>query len=145
MRKERLQTEDVMAMVVGLKFPFAFKRYMGARQKTVVHKIPEANTLLERSFGVLLYVEDLIALCELAGISRKDAKLFRVYEFLSQKQKMRLMNDFISGFENLGYSKENIYPLFHYIAYTACETLKKEYVVASVKRYIKQAEQLMFK
>ena len=144
MRKERLQTEDIMAMVVGLHYPFAFNRYMSARQKAVLHKIPEANTLLDRSFGVLLYVEDLIALCELAGMSRKDAKFFRSYEFLSHKQQMQLKNDFIVGFENLGYSKENIYPLFHYIAYTACETLKKEYVVASVKRYIKQAGQLMF-
>lgn len=144
MRKERLQTEDIMAMVVGLHYPFAFNRYMSARQKAVVHKIPEANILLDRSFGVLLYVEDLIALCELAGMSRKDAKLFRSYEFLSHKQQMQLKNDFIVGFENLGYSKESIYPLFHFVAYTACECLKKEYVVASVKRYIKQAGQLMF-
>ena len=133
-----------MAMVVGLHYPFAFNRYMTARQKVVLHKIPEVNTLLERSFGVLLYVEDLIEICGLAGISRKDSKLFRSYEFLSKKQQIRLKNDFILGFEKLGYSKENIYPLFHYIAYTACETLKKEYVAASVKRYIKHSEQLMF-
>lgn len=144
MRKERLQTEDIMAMVVGLHYPFAFNRYLTARQKAVLHKIPEVNILLERSFGVLLYVEDLIEICGLAGISRKDSKLFRHYEFLSHQQQMRLKNDFILGFEKLGYSKENICPLFHYIAYTACETLKKEYVAASVKRYIKQAEQLMF-
>lgn len=133
-----------MAMVVGLHYPFAFNRYLTARQKAVLHKIPEVNILLERSFGVLLYVEDLIEICGLAGISRKDSKLFRHYEFLSHQQQMRLKNDFILGFEKLGYSKENICPLFHYIAYTACETLKKEYVAASVKRYIKQAEQLMF-
>ena len=144
MRKERLQTEDVMAMVVGLHYPVAFNRYMSARQKAVVHKITEVNTLLQRSFGVLLYVEDLIEICGLAGISRKDSKLFRHYEFLSHQQQMRLKNDFIVGFEKLGYSKENIYPLFHYIAYTASETMKKEYVAASVKMYIRQAEQLMF-
>ena len=144
MRKERLDTEDIMAMVVGLHYPIAFKRYMSARQKTVIHKIAEANTILERTFGVLLYSEDLIDLCNLAGMNRKDSKLFRSYEYLSVDQQRRLKNAFVGGFEKLGYSKESIYPLFHFVAYTACECLTREYVAASVKRYIKQASQLMF-
>ena len=144
MRKERLHTEDVMAMIVGLYFPFAFKRYMCARQKAVIHRIAEANTVLQRTFGVLLYVEDLIALCKLAGMSRRDSKLFRIYENLSVDQQRRLKNAFVGGFEKLGYSKESIYPLFHFVAYTACECLTREYVAASVRGYIKQASQLMF-
>ena len=62
MWKEILHTEDVMAMVVGLRYPSAFQRYMIARQNAVIHKIAEVNTLLERTFGVLLYTEDLISL-----------------------------------------------------------------------------------
>lgn len=143
MRKERLHTEDVMAMVVGLRYPLAFKRYMIARQKAVIHKIAEVNTLLERTFGVLLYTEDLISLCALAGIHRKEAKMLRDFEYLSCKQQERLKDEFIGGFQRLGYHRESIYPLFYYIAYTAKECIKREYVAASVKNYISQASQLM--
>ena len=108
MRKERLHTEDVMAMVVGLHYPSAFQRYMIARQKAVTHKIAEANTILERTFGVLLYTEDLISLCALAGIHRKEAKMLRDYEYLSCKQQERLKDEFIGGFQRLGYNRESI-------------------------------------
>lgn len=145
MWKEILHTEDVMAMVVGLRYPSAFQRYMIARQNAVIHKIAEVNTLLERTFGVLLYTEDLISLCVLAGIGRKEAKMLRDFEYLSCKQRDRLKDEFIDGFQKLGYSRESIYPLFYYVAYTAKECIKREYVVASVKNYISQASQLMFK
>lgn len=144
MRKERLHTEDVMAMVVGLHYPSAFQRYMIARQKAVIHKIAEVNTILERTFGVLLYTEDLISLCALAGIHRKEAKMLRDYEYLSCKQQERLKDEFIGGFQRLGYHRESIYPLFYYVAYTAKECIKREYVAASVKNYISQASQLIF-
>ena len=128
MRKERLHTEDVMAMVVGLHYPSAFQRYMIARQKAVIHKIAEVNTLLERTFGVLLYTEDLISLCALAGIHRKEAKMLRDYEYLSCKQQERLKDEFIGGFQRLGYHRESIYSKGMYKERICCSMCKELYL-----------------
>jgi hypothetical protein len=144
MRKERLQTEDIMAFVVGMHYPLALERYMAARYNVIIHRVPEVNTLLQRTFGVLLYIEDLIAICQLGGINKRDARLFCSYEYLSLNERERLKKNFIEGFMKLGYSRGSVDSLFRIIAYTSCECLKREYVAACVKNYIKQTAQMMF-
>lgn len=98
MRKERLHTEDLIAFIVGMEHPSAFQRYMSARYNVMIHHIPEVNTLLQRTFGVLLYIEDLIAICQLGGINKRDARLFCSYEYLSLNERERLKKNFIEGF-----------------------------------------------
>lgn len=137
--KQRLETEDIYALFVGLHFPFALKRYLGAKEHPVYHKVAEANVILARSWGTILYYEEIIDLCALAGLKIRDAKLFRSYQFLSAKEQERLMKTFIAGYMKLGYSREDVYELFHYMAYTASDCLKREYVAKHVKRYIETA------
>ncbi len=136
MKYERIEFDDICALYIGLHLPFQLERYMTARQYAVVHKVSEANVILGRTHGVLLYLEDLKEIVSLAGLNQKDAKNFRIYTHLNESEQERLINEFLGGIKQLGYSREDAFELFEYVAYTACDTFRREGVFAQVRKFI---------
>lgn len=139
MRSERLEIDDVAALYIGLHSPMMMKRYLEARQNAIIHKVPQANIALGRTYGVLMCLEQLEELCFLAGMPRRDAKLFRNYRFQKEDVRDRLRMNFLNGMKRLGNSREDSYVLFEYIAYTACDTWNREGVMEHVRQFIKSS------
>ena len=137
MKFERLEFDDVAALYIGLHSRSSLDRYMTAREHPIVHKVTEANVILSRTYGVLLYLEDLQELLVLAGMNPKDAKKFRMYTYLSDSVREDLREGFVGGIMKLGYSREDAFVLFEYLAYTACDAFKRDGVAANVRKFIR--------
>lgn len=143
MRSERIEIDDVMALYVGLHSPMMMKKYLEARQKAIMHNVPQANLVLGRTYGVLLWLEQLEELCILAGMTRRDAKLFRQYRFLNDYSRERMKTKFIDGIMRLGNTREDAYILYEFIAYSACDTWKRTGVAEHVRQFVKVQNSMM--
>ena len=137
MRYERIEFDDVCALYIGLHSRSTLDRYMTAREHPIVHKVAETNVILSRTYGVLLYLEDLWDILVLAGMNPKDAKKFRMYTYLRDSERENLRERFVCGIRKLGYSREDAFILFDYVAYTACDTFRRDGVAANVRKFIR--------
>ena len=137
MKYERIEFDDVCALYIGLHNRSTLDRYMTAREHPIVHKVAEANVILSRTYGVLLYLEDLWDILALAGMNPKDAKKFRMYTYLRDSDREILRERFVFGIRKLGYSREDAFILFDYVAYTACDTFRREGVAANIRKFIR--------
>lgn len=136
MRVERIELEDVMLTVIGINASNVMVRYLNARQCAIKHKIPEVNLILSRTYGVLVWRHQVDELTRLAGLTAKEAKLFRVYQFISIDKRDALMQKFMTGMLESGYDEQDAMDLFQLLAYTACDTWKREGVAAQVKQFL---------
>lgn len=143
MRIERLELEDVMLMQVAINSSFVMERYLTARRSAIIHKVAEANLILSRTFGILVWFEQVVDLCKLAGLSRKEAKLFRNYQYISVDRREHLKYDFIRGIIKLDYTRDDALRLFEVLAYTACDTWKRYGVAEQVKQFFKNTKQFI--
>lgn len=136
MRSERLELEDVMLMQVAINSPFVMERYLSARRCAVIHNVTEANLILSRTFGILVWLEQVVDICQLAGLGSRDAKLFRNYQHIPVDRREKLKYDFIQGILKLGYSRDDALRLFEVLAYTACDTWKHDGIAAQIKQFL---------
>jgi DNA polymerase III alpha subunit len=137
MKFERLEFDDVAALYIGLHCRSSLDRYMTAREHPIVHQVTEANVILSRTYGVLLYIEDLQEILVLAGMNPRDAKKFRMYTYLRDSDRANLREKFVGGIMNLGYSRNDAFMFFEYVAYTACDTFRRDGVAANVRKFIR--------
>ncbi|MCX8058621.1 MAG: hypothetical protein N3A58_04310 [Spirochaetes bacterium] len=107
----------------------------------VDYVIPELKDILEETFGIMIYQEDVMKVAHnIGGLSYEKADLLRkgMSGKLRSKEKINeLKEDFIKGALSKGYSKKKVYLLWKYMesfaGYSFCKAHSASYAILSYK------------